>query len=247
MSDPRHEPFGAFYRTRPQPCPYLPGRLESRIVTELGSAGAARRYDALARAGFRRSHTMAYRPACPDCAACVPVRVRAPAFRPGRSLRRVRRRNADLLERHRAARACGEHYALFRRYLAARHGGGEMAGMDFAEYRAMVEETPIESGLSEYRTPDGFLLAVMLWDRLGDGLSAVYSFFAPEEGRRSLGSFMILCLIERAQQLDLPHVYLGYWIAGSGAMAYKSRFRPLEALGPEGWRELAPTAAPGRP
>ncbi|MEE9140748.1 MAG: arginyltransferase [Alphaproteobacteria bacterium] len=234
------DPFAAFYRTRPLPCPYLDGRLESRIFTHLTADGAHIQYEALTAAGFRRSHDMAYRPACPACDACVPVRVVVQEFAPSRSLRRVIKVNADLAEHDRPARATGEQYRLFARYLASRHGGGEMADMEFAEYRAMVEDSPVETGILEYCDPLGRLVGASLWDRLGDGLSAVYSFFDPAQERRGLGNFMVLRLIERAREAGLAHLYLGYWIAESLKMSYKARFRPVEALGPEGWRLAAP-------
>lgn len=234
------DPFGAFYRTRPLPCPYLAGRVESRVFTILTAEGSGIQYDALAQAGFRRSHAMAYRPACPSCNACVPVRVVAAAFVPSRSQRRIERLNADLAERARPARATREQQRLFSRYVRLRHGEGEMAFMDFDDYRAMVEESPVETGVFEYRGPDGRLVAACLWDRLDDGLSAVYSFFDPDQARRGLGNLMVLRLIARARDAGLRHVYLGYWIPESRKMAYKARFRPLEGLGPEGWGPLEP-------
>lgn len=230
-------PFAAFYRTRPLPCPYLEGRTESRVLTELTGDGGQIQYDALTRAGFRRSHAMAYRPACPNCIACVPVRVLAGAFTPSRTQRRLAKINADLVERDRPARATREQQRLFSRYLRLRHGEGDMALMDFDDYRALVEQSPVETGLFEYRDR-GTLIAACLWDRLGDGLSGVYSFFDPIEKRRGLGNFMVLRLIARAREMGLPYVYLGYWIKDGRKMSYKARFRPLEALGPDGWRLL---------
>lgn len=230
--------FGAFYRTRAHPCPYLPGQLESRIFTELTAEGADIQYQALTRAGFRRSHRMAYRPVCPNCNACVPVRVLAPQFAPSRSQRRILRRNRDLLERECPAKATDEQYKLFVRYLRARHGDGPMARMSAADYRAMVEETPVETYILEYRDPKGGLVGACLVDRLSDGVSAVYSISEPDEAKRGLGNFMVIRLIERAQRRGLAYVYLGYWISDSAKMSYKDRFRPIEALGPDGWQIL---------
>ena len=128
------------------------------------------------------------------------------------------------------------------RYQRARHGSdkpdGGMDRMTFVEYAAMVEESPIDTRLIEHRRADGRLIAVMLYDRIIDGTSAVYSYFAPDEDQRSLGSYLILDLIGRTQTAALPHVYLGYWIADTPKMSYKIRFRPIETLGPEGWRRL---------
>jgi arginyl-tRNA--protein-N-Asp/Glu arginylyltransferase len=135
-------------------------------------------------------------------------------------------------------RATREQYTLFGRYLDQRHGDGEMAGMDFRDFRAMVEDTAVETRMLELRDASDALVAACLADWSSDGVSAVYSFFSPQESRRSLGTEMILRLIEIACSDRLPFVYLGYWIQNSRKMAYKSRFRPLEAFGPQGWRPL---------
>jgi arginyl-tRNA--protein-N-Asp/Glu arginylyltransferase len=221
------------------PCPYLPGRRERKLFTDLTGPRGRRLYDTLSQAGFRRSHRFAYRPACTACAACVPVRIRVADFRPGETLRRIARRNADLVVEERPARATLEQYRLFDRYIAQRHGDGDMAAMTFSDYQAMVEETVLDTRLVEFRLPDGRLAAAGLIDWLEDGPSAVYSFFLPELAERSLGSQVILWLAAEAARRDLPHAYLGYWIAETRKMAYKARFRPLEALGPKGWSDLA--------
>lgn len=228
-----------FYRMPPRPCPYLPGRMEQNVFTELGDSEARSHYDVLSRTGFRRSHAIAYRPVCEGCNACVPVRVIVADFSAPRTMRRVWRVNRDIIGRECPPDATREQFALFARYLNARHSGGEMSTMSLEDYRAMVEDTPLETRLVEFRGPDGRLVGGCLCDRLGDGLSAVYSFFDPTLERRGLGNFMILWLIERARALDLPYVYLGYWIADSPKMVYKERFQPLEALGAGGWRALA--------
>lgn len=227
-----------FLVTSEMPCPYLPGRIERKVVTELSGPAARANYELLSRAGFRRSHSIAYRPACPGCQACVPVRVVVAGFRPGRTLRRAERRNADLAVAFRPGRGTPEQYALFARYLAGRHADGEMVGMTFHDYRSMVEDSPLDTRLVEFRDPRGRLRAGCLTDFTQDGISAVYSFFDEAEPQRSLGSYMILWLIREAERQGLAYVYLGYWVAGSGKMAYKTRFRPIEGFGPEGWRPL---------
>jgi arginyl-tRNA--protein-N-Asp/Glu arginylyltransferase len=232
------QPSQLYYVLGESPCPYLAERRERKIVTEVPAADADARYALLSRAGFRRSHNFAYRPACTGCAACVPVRVPVSDFAPGTSLRRVERRNANLRAEHQPARATAEQYALFARYIGSRHGDGEMAGMTYADYRGMVEQTRIDTRITEFRTGDGALVAACLADWLDDGPSAVYSFFAPEASARSLGSYMILWLIAAARAAGLPYAYLGYWIERSPKMAYKTRFRPLEGFGPGGWRRL---------
>ena len=227
-----------FFTTAPLPCPYLPGRLERKIVTELSGPGGEDLHETLSRAGFRRSHSIAYTPACPGCNSCVPVRILANTFRPTRTMRRIRRLNQSLQVQAVPPRATAEQYRLFSRYQEARHIGGDMALMGFYDYRSMVEDSPVDTFMVEFRDLDNLLRAVVLTDRMGDGLSAVYSFFDPDLGRNSLGSYMILWLIDEAVSLDLPFVYLGYWIAESSKMAYKARFLPMEAFGPGGWRPL---------
>jgi arginine-tRNA-protein transferase len=227
-----------FFTTAPLPCPYLPGRLERKIVTELSGPDAEMLHEALSRAGFRRSHSIAYTPACPGCNACIPVRIVIDQFEPKRTMRRIMRANAELNTRQMAARATAEHYNLFSRYQESRHTGGDMALMGFYDYRSMIEDSPIKTFVVEFRAPDNNLRAVALTDRMSDGLSAVYSFFDPAEKSASLGTYMILWLIDEARRLGLPYVYLGYWISESTKMAYKARFAPLEFFGPGGWQPL---------
>jgi arginine-tRNA-protein transferase len=234
-----------FYLTAPSPCPYLAGLQERKVFTHLVGKRAIALNDTLTQTGFRRSQTIAYRPACENCRACVSVRVVVDDFRPSASQRRVLRANADLAGEAVPARPTGEQYALFRAYLDSRHPDGGMADMSMLDYSMMVEDSHIDTMFTEYRRRrvdsflaprgEGALLAACLTDRLGDGLSLVYSFFAPQESRRSLGSFMILDHIDKARRLGLPHVYLGYWVEGSRKMAYKAAYLPQERLGVNGW------------
>ena len=227
-----------FFTTAPLPCPYLPDRLERKLVTELSGPGAEASHEALARSGFRRSHSITYAPACPGCKACVPVRVVAKDFQRRRTLARQWKQNQDLIDIKVPARASTEQYELFARYQQSRHAGSDMALMCFSEYSAMVEDSPIDTFLVEFRDRTGMLVAVCLTDRTTDGLSAVYSFFDASGARDGLGNHVVLWLIEQARKLSLPYVYLGYWIANSAKMAYKARFQPLETLGPDGWAPL---------
>jgi arginine-tRNA-protein transferase len=232
------QPHRFFVGTRAMPCPYLPDRVERKVVTNLAVPNAADMYDVLSRAGFRRSHGLAYRPACPGCNACVPVRIVVGKFTADKSFRRVLRANADLVAEQRPARATMEQYELFTLYQNERHEGGDMSSMSYRDYRAMVEDSPVDTHIVEYRDRMGELMAVMLADRQADALSAVYSFFLPDLGRRSLGNYMVLSMIGRARELSLPYVYLGYWIPDSRKMGYKARFRPLEGLRPGGWAPI---------
>jgi arginine-tRNA-protein transferase len=234
-----------FYLTAPSPCPYLPGREERKVFTHLVGDRAPGLNDLLTHGGFRRSQSIAYRPACESCRACVSVRVLAHDFRPTRNMRRVWQHNADLVGEMRALVPTSEQYSVFRAYLDAPHRDRGMADMTVLDYAMMVEDSHVKTRLVEYRRrgPDssingrgsGALLAVALTDVLNDGLSMVYSFFDPEEGNRSLGTFMILDHIERAKRMGLRYVYLGYWVHGSGKMDYKARFLPQERLMPDGW------------
>ena len=236
--------FPRFFVTSPAPCPYLEGKTERKVFTELKGAHSDQLNEALGRIGFRRSQTVAYRPSCADCQACVSVRVVADAFAPSSSQKRIMKRNSDLLVSECRPWATAEQFELLRSYLAQRHPEGGMTRMDETDYADMVEHTPVSSYVVEYREPtcdgsSGRLVGACLTDRQGDGLSMIYSFYDPDHGTRSgLGNFIILDHIRRAAEEGLPYVYLGYWVEGSPRMQYKIRYRPLERLGPRGWRRL---------
>jgi arginine-tRNA-protein transferase len=207
-------------------------------VTELSGTEAEALHERLSRAGFRRSHNIAYAPVCPGCQACVPIRVVSEDFTPDRTQRRILRANADLTVSEMPARATAEQFTLFQRYQKTRHADGDMAAMGYYDYRAMIEDTPISTGLLEFRDARDRLLGACLTDWLADGLSAVYSFFDTDEDKRSLGTFAVLWLIGRARSLGLPYVYLGYWVPESRKMAYKARFKPSEILMSGAWHRL---------
>ncbi|MFM5906379.1 MAG: arginyltransferase [Novosphingobium sp.] len=238
--------FPRFFVTSPSPCPYLPGKSERKVFTELRGDHADALNDALSRIGFRRSQTVAYRPSCVDCSACISVRVLAEEFRPSATQRRNVKRNDDLEITECRPWSTAEQYDLLRRYLAARHPGGGMAAMDDVDFADMVEHTPVTSMVVEYREPSrdgvtpGRLVGACLTDRQGDGLSMIYSFYEPDhDGRSGLGNFIILDHMRRAARMGLPYVYLGYWVEGSPRMAYKVRYRPMERLTREGWHRLS--------
>ncbi len=236
-----------FYLTAPSPCPYLSGKEERKVFTHLVGERAAELNNILTQGGFRRSQSIAYRPACEGCRCCVSVRVLSREFRATQSMRRVLKRNADVVSDMKLAVPTSEQYAIFRAYLDSRHRDGGMADMTVLDYAMMVEDSHIETRIVEYRRRDGDgatgsqpgeLLAVALTDVLGDGLSMVYSFFEPDHAARSLGTLMVLDHIERAQCMGLAYVYLGYWVRGSRKMDYKGRFLPQERLTPEGWMRV---------
>ena len=244
--EPRDAP--QFYLTAPAPCPYLPGREERKVFTHLIGRRAASLNDTLTESGFRRSQTIAYRPACENCRACLSVRVVVDDFRLSRNLRRVYDATQDLIGSMQPADANSEQYALFRSYLEARHHDGGMADMSMLDFAMMIEDSHVNTRIVEYRRrgPDSFitgkgtgpLIGLALTDVLHDGLSMVYSFYDIEQHERSLGTFMILDHIERTRRLGLPYLYLGYWVEGSQKMDYKARFRPQERLDLGGWNRV---------
>jgi arginyl-tRNA--protein-N-Asp/Glu arginylyltransferase len=234
---PRDTP--QFYLTAPSPCPYLGGKEERKVFTHLVGERAPELNNILTQGGFRRSQSIAYRPACEGCRSCVSVRVVAKDFRPSQSMRRIARRNADVVSDMRIAVPTSEQYAIFRAYLDSRHRDGGMADMTVLDYAMMVEDSHIETRIIEYRLREsGELVAMALTDVLGDGLSMVYSFFEPDLSARSLGTLMVLDHISRARRMGLSYVYLGYWVRGSRKMDYKGRFLTQERLMPEGWARV---------
>lgn len=240
---PRDTP--QFYLTAPTPCPYLPGQFERKVFTHLVGERAPGLNDILSQGGFRRSQSIAYRPACESCRACVSVRVPVSGFSLSRAFRRVMHANADIVGEMRPPIPSSEQYSVFRAYLDGRHPRGGMADMTVLDYALMVEDTHVSTKIVEYRLRDpdaavsgrsrGALLAASLTDVLSDGLSLVYSYFEPDYPSRSLGTLVILDHIARAKAMGLDYVYLGYWVEGSPKMEYKARFLPQERLMPEGW------------
>ncbi len=231
------------FLTASSPCAYLPDRQERKLFTHLAGRRAAALHHLLSDNGFRRSQNLIYRPACEGCNECKSVRVLAQHFEVSSRYRRVLKINADIEAVVRSPAATGEQYDLFKRYLDDRHVGGGMTQMSYTDYEYMVEDTPVQSMLVEYRLRDDpahRLLAVALTDVMPDGHSMVYSFFDPSLGHRGLGNFIILDHIARVRATGLDYVYLGYWVKESPKMAYKTQYRPLEVqAGQIGWRPLA--------
>jgi arginine-tRNA-protein transferase len=242
-----------FFLTAPSPCPYLPERYERKVFAHLPLSDGANVNDSLTQVGFRRSQNIAYRPACEACTACVSARIPAADYVFSRSERKALARNEDLERRLVEAEATMEQFDLLRRYLTTRHADGGMAEMTWPDYVAMVEDTAVRTHIIEYRTRPGGggaknggtgdLVACALVDVMNDGLSLVYSFYDPNQPRRSLGSFVILDHVVQACLTSLPYVYLGYWVRGSEKMDYKVRFSPIELLKPEGWTVVVGGAA----
>ena len=237
-----------FYVTAPQPCPYLDGRLERKLFTALQGDQAQKLNDTLSKQGFRRSQNVLYRPSCAECSACLSARIRVADFRPNRTQRKILSRAAHLRRNATSPWATEDQFALFRRYLDARHADGGMADMDIFEFAAMIEETPIKSRVIEYTRPAGEgeqgrpLAAVCLTDVFDDGLSMVYSFYDPALADLSLGTHVILDHVAIAREAGLPYVYLGYWVPGSRKMGYKSGFSALEIYKGGRWQDIGDPA-----
>lgn len=225
------------YQAPPHRCGYLEGRLASSVFVDPEAELDAHSYGALLAMGFRRSGAHVYRPECPGCQACVPVRVPVADFAPRRAQRRIWRANQDLTMRVCPPVFEPAHYALYQSYTAQRHTDGEMADMSADEYRDFLISDWCDTEFLEFRL-GGRVVAVAVTDRVPTGLSALYTFFDPELGSRSLGVFAILSQIERARQSGLSFLYLGYWIRDCRKMAYKAEYRPLEALQDNHWQTM---------
>ena len=231
----------ALYLTGEHPCSYLDGLAARTLFVDPLARIGARTFQSLLEQGFRRSGSHIYRPACPGCHACVSLRLPVEAFKPNPSQRRNFRLNApEVAVVTRPPTFEPEHFALYQRYLQARHPDGSMAEGTSENYRDfLIDPWGGETHLLEFRLGEQ-LMAVAVTDVTPNGLSAVYTFFDPALSRRAPGAFAILCQIEAAKALGRDYLYLGYWIDACGKMSYKAGFRPLEAWNGRDWQRFGP-------
>lgn len=231
------------FHTGDHACGYWPERSARDLVLDPQDPRLLQFYPRALAWGFRRSGDLVYRPHCQGCRACVAVRVPVADFVPSRSQRRCRARNADVDARVLPAERSGEHFALYRRYLGARHRAGGMDGHGTAEFDQFLVGSWSQGRFLELRV-HGRLLAVAVTDLVEDALSAVYTFYDPDESARGLGTLALLRQIDWARRDGRRHLYLGYWIAGHGKMDYKRKFRPLEHFDGRQWRRDVPEPRP---
>lgn len=223
-----------YYSTAVYPCSYMEGRLARSQVAAPSEAIDAEKYDVLIQAGFRRSGSFVYRPQCDNCKACLSIRLPVADFKPNRSQKRAWAKHQSLTCTVMKPTFLPDHYALYKRYQKARHPGGGMDIDDEAQYTDFLVRSNVRSWMVEFRaTVPGQsateLKMVSIIDQLKDGLSAVYTFYAPGP-RQNYGTFNVLWQIQQARSLGLNYLYLGYWIEGCQKMDYKSCFKPYELM-----------------
>ncbi len=225
------------YTTYPHSCSYLPEQEATTLFVDPRTPMSSGLYSQLSLLGFRRSGSHLYRPNCGSCSACIPARVPVASFNPRRSQRRNLRRNLDVEVRELEDISDDASFDLYRRYIEARHHDGDMYPPSRDQYQSFLSD---EWGVTRFYGMylEGRLAGIAVADQLEDGLSAIYTFYDPDLGDRGLGTYAVLWQIDKARELGLEYVYLGYWIKQCQKMAYKIQFRPLELYLNGNWVEL---------
>ncbi|WP_432694964.1 arginyltransferase [Marinobacterium sp. YM272] len=227
-----------FYATPPHDCSYLPGRKAKTLFVDPQAEVNGTLYSQLSDLGFRRSGSHIYRPHCDSCNACVSVRIPVREFKPSKTQRRIWRRNADLKVVSVAPQLTIEYYRLYDRYITERHTDGDMFPPSPSQFMSFLVEGDQPSSFYEFRDPDDRLVAIAVTDELDQGLSALYTFYDPDEDARSLGTYAILWQIEATRNAGLEYLYLGYWVRDCRKMSYKTAYKPLDMLIADQWMRL---------
>lgn len=228
-----------FYRhLEDSDCGYLPNKQSNSIFIDPDSEPSKDQLNLLHLQGFRRSGKLVYRPQCEGCNACQSSRINNAQFSPSKNQKKAIKRNQELRLRWVEAEFLEEHYRLYEHYIATRHRDGEMYPATKEQYQGFLIEGHGTHKLLEVRDADDILVACCVVDIYYDGLSAIYSYFDPDQPKRSLGRFIVLALISQGQELGLPYTYLGYWIKESSKMSYKADYQPLEVFNGQEWLKL---------
>ncbi len=224
-----------FYATPGHSCSYLQNREAKTLFVDPQAIIAKDTYSQLSDLGFRRSGRHVYRPHCDQCQACISVRIPSDQFKPSKGQKRLIARNRDLKVRAVSPQLTAEYYDLYERYIIARHADGDMYPPSKDQFMSFLVEGDQDSVFFEFRDPENNLIGLAVCDFLAQGLSAIYTFFDPEQKKRSLGSYAILWQINECRRLGMPYLYLGYWVKDCRKMSYKLAFKPTELLLDSNW------------
>ena len=224
-----------FQESSSRPCPYIPGKKEHLLFTDLTKFININVIENLTKKGFRRSENIFYKPNCKKCNACLSTRIKVKKFIYSSSFKRILNKNQNLKKKILNPKSNQNHYKLFQKYLKSKHSNGEMKKMSYLDYRTMIEVTPTKTKILELYN-DNQLIGAILFDLYKNSLSAIYSYYDPEYKKKSLGTFLILNLIKLAKKQNKDYLYLGYYIEKCKKMSYKSKFEPLEILINNKWK-----------
>lgn len=227
-----------FFISPSHTCNYLSDREATSLFADPLFPKNKSLYTALVTNGFRRSGEHLYQPYCVDCSECIPIRIPVDEFRFSRNHKRTWKKNRDISVNIIAAEFHQEHFELYKKYLSQRHPGGGMDNPEKADYINFLWSSWSETQLFEFRL-DKKLIAVAVVDELEGALSAVYTFFDPDEQKRSPGKYTILYLIRHTLKLNYSWLYLGYWIAECDKMKYKIEYQPVECFIHEKWKKFS--------